>query len=118
MLPNMNPKQMAQIMKQMGIKNEPVDALRVVVEKTDGGKIVVEPAQVILVEMQGQKSLQVSGTFMEKASGSESGEDADAAPSDVDLVMDETGCSKDEAQKALDEANGDLAEAILKLKKD
>jgi|GEM_PF-802354 len=113
MLPNMNPKQMAQIMKQMGIKNEPVDALKVIVEKADGSKIVVEPAQVILVEMQGQKSLQVSGTFTET-----SGNPEDAAPSDLDLIMDETGCTKDEAEKALDEAGGDLAEAILKLKKD
>jgi len=109
----MNPKQMAQIMKQMGIKNEPVDALRVIVEKADGSKLVVEPAQVILVEMQGQKSLQVSGSFREEA-----GEGADAAPSDVDLVMDETGASKEEAEKALEEAGGDLAEAILKLKKE
>ncbi len=113
MLPNMNPKQMAQIMKQMGIKNEPVDAVRVVVEKADGSSIVVEPAQVILVEMQGQKSLQVSGTFAETAGGP-----ADALPDDVQLIMDETDCSKEEAQKALDEAGGDLAEAILKLKKD
>ncbi len=113
MLPNMNPNQMAQIMKQMGIKNETVDALKVIVEKADGSKIVVEPAQVILVEMQGQKSLQVSGTFAEQ-----SGNADDAAPSDVALIMDETGCSKEEAEKALAEADGDLAEAILKLKKD
>ncbi|MBI2444906.1 hypothetical protein HYV43_00780 [Candidatus Micrarchaeota archaeon] len=113
MLPNMNPKQMAQIMKQMGIKNEPVDAVRVIVEKADGTKTVVEPAQVILVEMQGQKSLQVSGTFREEA-----GSEGDATPTDADLVMDETGCTKEEAEKALEESGGDLAEAILKLKKD
>ena len=113
MLPNMNPKQMAQIMKQMGIKNETVDAVRVIVEKADGTKTVVEPAQVILVEMQGQKSLQVSGTFTET-----SGSAADALPDDVQLIMDETGCTQEDAQKALDEAKGDLAEAILKLKKD
>ncbi|MBI5226361.1 nascent polypeptide-associated complex protein [Candidatus Micrarchaeota archaeon] len=109
----MNPKQMAQIMKQMGIKNEPVDALKVVVYKADGSQMVVEPAQVILVEMQGQKSLQVSGTFIES-----SGNPDDATPTDLDLIMDETGCSKVEAQSALDESKGDLAEAILKLKKE
>lgn len=108
----MNPKQMAQIMKQMGIKNEPVDAVRVVVEKADGSKIVVEPAQVLLIEMQGQKSLQVSGTFKEQAGGD------NEESSDIDLIVAETGCSKQDAQKALDEAGGDLAEAILKLKKD
>ena len=99
MLPNMNPKQMAQIMKQMGIKNEPVDALKVVVYKADGAQMLVEPAQVILVEMQGQKSLQVSGTFTES-----SGNPDDATPTDLDLIMDETGCSKEEAEKALQQA--------------
>ncbi len=113
MLPNMNPKQMAQMMKQLGIKNEPVDALRVIVEKADGTKTIVEPTQVLMIEMQGQKSLQVSGTFREEA-----GEGSEAAPSDADLVMDETGCTKEEAEKALEETGGDLAEAILKLKKD
>ena len=109
----MNPKQMAQMMKQLGIKNEPVDALRVIVEKADGTKTIVEPTQVLMIEMQGQKSLQVSGTFREEA-----GDANEAAPSDADLVMDETGCTKEEAEKALEETGGDLAEAILKLKKD
>ncbi len=111
MLPNMNPKQIASMMKQMGIKNEEIPAQRVIVEKADGSKLIVEPAQVIMVEMQGQKSLQVSGSFKEAA-------DEEAEETDAGLVMNETGCSKEEAEAALKETGGDLAEAILKLKGD
>ncbi len=32
--------------------------------------------------------------------------------------MEECGCTREEAEKALAKANGDLAEAILSLKKD
>ncbi|MDP2717516.1 MAG: hypothetical protein Q8P02_02115, partial [Candidatus Micrarchaeota archaeon] len=81
---------------------------RVIVEKTDGSRLVVEPAQVVLIKMQGQKSLQVSGEIRE--------EEGEPQESDADLVMKETGCSKEEAEASLKETDGDLAEAILKLK--
>ncbi|HLD76285.1 MAG TPA: nascent polypeptide-associated complex protein [Candidatus Norongarragalinales archaeon] len=107
----MDPKQMASLMRQMGIKNEPVDCERVEIIKTDGSKILVQNPQVILIEMKGQKSFQVSGEVSDV--GSNEKEETDA-----DLVMKETGCSRQEAQIALDEAGGNLAEAILKLKKE
>ena len=36
---------------------------------------------------------------------------------DIDLVAEQTGKSKSEAEKALKETDGDIAEAILKLTK-
>ncbi|MBI4360365.1 hypothetical protein HY572_01180 [Candidatus Micrarchaeota archaeon] len=106
----MNPKQLQAMMKQLGIKNEEIEAERVIVEKSDGSKLVVEPAQVMLIDMKGQKSLQVSGEFQE--------EKGSQTQTDADLVMQETGCTKEEAENALKESGGDLAEAILKLKKE
>ncbi len=35
---------------------------------------------------------------------------------DIELVMQEAGCSREEAIKALEETNGDIAEAILLIK--
>ncbi|MGC8543288.1 MAG: nascent polypeptide-associated complex protein [Vulcanisaeta sp.] len=35
---------------------------------------------------------------------------------DIKLVMDETGCTREEAIKALKETNGDIAEAIIKIR--
>ncbi|MFH0835471.1 MAG: nascent polypeptide-associated complex protein [Candidatus Micrarchaeota archaeon] len=112
MLPKMDPRQMAKLMSQMGIKNESVEATRVIIEKADGSKIVVEPASVTAIDMQGQKSFQVAGAVREEK-GEEKTEETDA-----DLVMRECGCSREDAEKALAGTNGDLAEAILKLKKE
>ena len=108
MLGGMNPKQMASLMKQMGIKNQDVPCDRVVFEKKDGSKLVVENPSVMLVEMQGQKSFQVTGEPTEEA--------GERQEDDADLIVKETGCSRQEAEAALAETGGDLAEAILKLK--
>jgi len=104
----MNPKQMQKIMQQMGIKSEEVKAKRVVIEGEEGNIVISEP-QVIAIEMQGQKSFQVTGKIEEKKGPSEE---------DVRLVAGQTGASAEKARKALEESGGDIAEAILKLKKE
>lgn len=108
----MNPSQMRKMMQQFGIKNEEIDSARVLIEKTDGSVIEILEPSVIAIDMQGQKSFQISGKVSEKA-----GSGAATEKSDADVVAEQTGCSKEEAQKALDESNGDLAEAIMKLTK-
>ena len=113
----MNPKAMAQMMKQMGIKNTDLEAERVIVEKKDGSRTIVSPATVSLIEFQGQKTLQVAGEFTEEA-GSEGGDAAGGPSEDAKMVAEQAGVSIEEAQAALDGAGGDLAAAILKLKKD
>ena len=103
----MDPKKMQALMKQMGIKSEEVDAKSVYIE-TDSGKIIIENPQVVQVTMQGQKSFQISGDVRIE----ESSED------DLKLIMDQTGCTEEEAKEALEKCNGDIAEAILLLSKD
>jgi len=105
----MDPKQMQKLMQQMGIKHEQVEVQRVIFEKTDGSRLVFEPAQVVAIIMQGQKSYQVTGDEHEEAGG--------PSPEDVELVMQQTGASKEAAEAALQET-GDIAEAIVKLKKE
>jgi len=108
MFPNINPKQMQAVMKQMGMSQDEVDALRVIIEKSDGGKIVVENPSVVKIKMQGQESFQVSGDVSEVL-----GEEG-ISEEDVKTVMEKAGVSEGEARKALEET-GDLADAILKL---
>lgn len=109
-LGGMNPKQMAGLMKQMGINSEQLEAEKVVIELKDGRVIVVENPNVMQIEMKGEKSFQISGKILEEKTGGQK------EKSDVDIIVEETGVSKEEAEKALENAKGDLAEAILKLK--
>lgn len=109
MMPGMDPKQMMKLMQQMGIKTKQINAERVVIEKGDGSKLIVSSPQVVEIDMQGQTSFQIMGSVSEQASG--------PSEDDVKMVMEQTGASKEEAEKALKETN-DLAEAILKLKKE
>ena len=121
-LGKMDPRQMTRLMAQMGIKNEEVQAERVVIEKKDGGRIVVENPSVTAIEMGGQKSFQVAGEVREEEGGAGGGaggggSGAAGGQSDAELVMKEAGCSREEAEKALADAGGDIAEAILALEK-
>jgi len=108
MFPGLNPKKMQAVMKQMGIAQEEIDASRVTIEKTDGSKIIIEPASVTKIKMQGQETFQISGNISES-------NEPNYGEEDIKTVMEKTGVSEAEAQKALEETNGDLAEAIIKL---
>ena len=124
MMPKMDPKQMAKLMQQMGIHTEEIDASRVVIEKTDGKKLIVDNPSVTLIDAKGQKSFQISGAVREEeGAGEEEGKSGDAAgesakekeESDADVVAAQAGVSKAEAQAALDAHDGDIAEAIMAL---
>ena len=107
MLPGMDPKQMSKMMKQMGIKSDELEATKVTIELKDGGRLVVFEPSVVQIDMQGQKSFQISGKVHEEQ---EAGED------DIKMVMEAAGVSREEAQNALRETGGDIAEAIIRLK--
>ena len=107
-LGGMNPAKMAGLMKKMGIQQIEVDAERVVIEKTDGGKIVINNPEIMKVKMAGNESFQITGDISEKESESVNEED-------VKLVMEKTGKDEGEVRKVLEELNGDIAEAIVRL---
>ena len=108
MFGGIDPKKMQQVMKQMGIKQEEVEALRVVVERVDGVKTIIENPSVVKIMMQGQESWQISGeAHDEEASG--------FSEEDVRLVIEKTGKSEKEARKALEDADGEVAGAIISL---
>lgn len=94
---------MQQMMKQMGIAQENIDASRVIIEKNDG-KIVIENPSIVKIKVQGQESFQISGDVKEDK----------ISEQDIKTIMEKTGTNKEEASKTL-EKTGDLAEAILEL---
>ena len=105
MFPNVNPKQLEQAMKKLGVKQEDLQAREVLITCADKTLIVRDP-NVVKINMMGQISLQITGTIEEVSSISEE---------DIETVATQANVSKDEARKALEQAHGDLAEAILTL---
>ena len=102
----MNPKQMGKMMKQMGIKNEDLDAKEVTITLEDGTKLVFENPSINMIEMQGQKTYTISGAVSEENS---------IPKDDVKMVAEQASVSEEDAKKALEENDGDIAEAISKL---
>ena len=104
----MDPKKMQAVMKQMGIKQEEVEALRVIIEKEDG-RIVIDNPSVQKIIVQGNESWQVTGEAREEEGN------GGVREGDIKIVMDKTGKSEKEAKKALEASKGDIAEAIIAL---
>ena len=96
-------------MKKMGISQTPVDAKRVVIE-TGEENIVIDEPSVMKINMQGQETFQISGE-----SRIESKEEF--SEEDVAMVVEKTGADEKEVRDFLEKNNGDIALAIIELKK-
>jgi nascent polypeptide-associated complex subunit alpha len=114
MFPGMNPKQMQQAMKQLGIKQEDLDATEVIIKLKDR-EIVINNPSVQKIKMQGQESYQISGNSMERALNSGDDDVVEITEEDIATVMTQGKCSRDQAIEALELAEGDLAMAVLML---
>jgi nascent polypeptide-associated complex subunit alpha len=113
-----NPRQMQKAMKQMGIKQNEIEDVVEVIIRTKTNEIVIKGAEVVAVEMGGQKSYQISGTESIRALTSDGEAPAPAVTfeaSDIELVMSQTGCDREKAIEALTATDGQPAEAILKI---
>src|SRR3989338_1648527 len=109
MFPGIDPRQMQQAMKKLGMKQEEIEATEVIIKCEDKDIVITNPS-VQKVNMMGQESFQISGTVNEREKGIEISED------DVKTVMEQANADEESAKEALKESNGDIAEAILKLK--
>lgn|SRR3972149_565521 len=111
----MNPREAKRMMQRMGMNMDSVPDVEQVIIKTSSKEITIEQPEVAILEMQGQKIFQVAGgKVTEKVSEREAAKFS-VSEEDVKLVADQTGKSIDEARKALEECEGDLAKAILLL---
>lgn len=114
MMPNMDPKAMKSMLAKMGIKTEDLNAVRVTIETVDK-TIVIENPQITRISAQGSISFQVSGDVSE----TEKQIALEVTADDIKLVMDNSGVEDEErARQALLDAKGDIATAILTLKKE
>jgi len=112
MFPGINPKKMQAIMSQMGIKQEEINANRVIIETPEKNIIINNPS-VVKIDMKGQENFQISGDLSEEANSSK--EIIDNTKEDIKTIMEKTNCLEQEAKLAYKKANNDLTEAILSL---
>lgn len=107
-----SPREAKRMMQRMGLSMDSIADVEQVVIKTGSKEITIEEPEVAIMEMQGQKIFQVTGgRIVEKATERK----LIIPEEDVRLVADQTGRSPEDARKALEECEGDLAKAILLL---
>jgi len=118
----LDPSKMQEMMKQMGIDVDEIDAEEVII-RTPDEELVFTDADVQRMDAQGQQTYNIVGA-------PESRERGDAAPldggdgesgdggipqDDVDLVAGRTGVDEARAREALEATDGDLAAAVERL---
>jgi nascent polypeptide-associated complex subunit alpha len=140
----MNPKMLQQMMKQLGITVEEIDDVQRVVIETPTRDIVFTKPSVSAMKAQGQTTYQVQGEPQVVPKGQApavkegivhrqpgetgagvvvspkpAGEAATPTPlysdEDVKMVMQATGVNREKARKALEDADGEVATAIVSL---
>jgi len=117
----LDPSKMQEMMKQMGIDVDEIDAEEVII-RTPDEELVFTDADVQRMDAQGQQTYNIVGApeSRERADGAlESGggeSDDDGIPQDdVDLVAGRTGVDDATAREALEATDGDLAAAVERL---
>ena len=114
MIPGMNPKKMKQMekkKKKMGMKMDDVEGVEEVIIRCRDKDIIISPAEVNIMNVMGSDTYQITGNVREE----EKEIVLEINDEDIELVANQVGVSKEVAEDALKEANGDLAEAIMKL---
>ena len=129
MFPGIDPKMTKQAMKKMGIKEENLDASKVII-KLSNRELVFDAPQVSKINMMGQETYQIIGEPIERelsesdenTNNTETAEADDTMPEinddDIKTVMKQADCSEETARSMLEETKGDIAEAIVKIKKE
>lgn len=100
---------MAKMMKQMGVDMDELDADRVEVHIGDK-KLVFKNPEISRIDAQGNEIFQLQGNYSEEEKSSE----PEVEEEDIDLVVEKTGASREEAREALEDSE-EVADAIMKL---
>ena len=110
----MSPRNAKRMMQRMGMNMGEMPDVQEVIFRTSDKEIVVENPQVAVLDMQGQKIFQVTGEINERALETQTAK-VTIPEEDAQLVADQTGKSMEDAKRALEASDGDLAKAILLL---
>ena len=118
----MDSRRARRMMKQMGMNMNELGDIKRVILQGEKREIVIEGPQVTSINVQGTKMYQVAGgTETErKPSTGEAAPEPEEAPleipeADILLVAQQANVGMDVARRTLEECEGDLAQAIIKL---
>jgi nascent polypeptide-associated complex subunit alpha len=117
-----NPRQVKQAMRKLGIETEDLEDVQDVVIRTKSKQYVITDASVTIMTAQGQKTYQITGEteilpLSQTPAEPEAGTPAPTQipEDDIKLVMSQTGASREKVIEALRATDGQPAEAIIKL---
>ena len=122
-----SPKQIERMMKKMGIEQKDLEGVKEVVIRFKDKEWLISSPQVTVVKQAGSESYQVSGKKTERGLIAGAEDTAESLPveepeievpiEDVALVAGQAGVDIEAAKEALRQTGGDLAAAILKLRR-
>ena len=104
-------KDMAQMMKQMGVDMDELDADKVEVH-IGREKLVFNNPSISRIDAQGNEIFQLQGNYSKEEKSSE--QEESVAEEDIDLVVEKTGASREDAEEALKNSE-EVADAIMEL---
>ena len=111
-------RKMQQMMKQMGIDIDELDAEEVII-KTADKELVFHNPDVQRMDAQGQETYNIVGSPETQEAGelpaeseSDDGDDDEIPQEDIETVADRAGVSEDEAREALEKTDGMPLDAI------
>jgi len=102
-------KDMAKMMKQMGVDMDEINADKVEVHMGDE-KLVFKNPSLSKIDAQGNEIFQLQGNYSKEEKNGEE----EVPDEDIDLVVEKTGANRDEAEEALKDAE-EVADAIMEL---
>ena len=106
-----SPREARRLMQRMGLSMKPLEVSEVILKTTDK-EIVIDEPEVAVLEVQGQKIFQISGG---RISERKIKRKIEIPEEDIHLVAQQANVSLEEARAALEQTEGDLAQAILLL---
>ncbi|MEZ0346562.1 MAG: nascent polypeptide-associated complex protein [Infirmifilum sp.] len=110
----LSPREQRRILERMGLSLKDLsDVEEVVLKMRDKVILIKNPVVQVLEVKGGGRIYQISGAEEESPISSPITPPSEIAEEDIDLVVAQTGASRDEARKALEESGGDIAKAIL-----
>lgn len=114
----LDPNKMQQMMNQMGIDIDDIDAEEVII-RTPDEELVFTDAEVQRMDAKGQETYNIVGSPESRprdgTSDTETDTDEGIPDEDIEMVIQATGVSEAEARNALEATNGMPADAIERL---